>query len=327
MTSKLVSIGNDAFRGCSGITNMIVPDNVTTIGSGAFQACTSMAAVSLGIKNLSIQAYTFTSCTKLSDIEIPQSVMSIGMNALSLCNSISEVNIPKSVQSILFEAFSSCPLLKKVTINNDFLAFDRRIFENCSDYFTLYGNSGSTAQTYAQNNCHAFIAMYSGGTVRKKIVLCEAFIPNAVYTGKPQTPQVSVTDGDVVLNKDIDYTVRFSHNTEAGTARAEIIGIGKYAGTLVKEFLIGKAAQTIKASLYSASIRAGESAQITADGVGTVSYVSDNIDIAAVNAQGRVTGISPSVAKITVTIAGDANHNPGSKVLSITVTEKKSPLK
>lgn len=61
------------------------------------------------------------------------------------------------------------------------------------------------------------------------------------YTGNAHTPEVTVKDGDKALTKDTDYTVAYSNNVDAGTAKVTVTLKGNYTGTLSKEFTIGKA--------------------------------------------------------------------------------------
>ena len=39
VTYSVMSIGNEAFYGCSGLTSVTIPNSVTSIGSGAFYEC------------------------------------------------------------------------------------------------------------------------------------------------------------------------------------------------------------------------------------------------------------------------------------------------
>ena len=63
-------------------------------------------------------------------------------------------------------------------------------------------------------------------------------IDSKIYTGKLITPEVTITDEDLTLEKNIDYTISYTNNIEVGTAVAIIEGIGKYTGKIEKKFEI-----------------------------------------------------------------------------------------
>lgn len=56
-------------------------------------------------------------------------------------------------------------------------------------------------------------------------------IPAQVYTGGAIEPELAVTWKGAPLVKGTDYSVSYTDNTEIGTAKAVLTGIGKYAGT------------------------------------------------------------------------------------------------
>ena len=62
------------------------------------------------------------------------------------------------------------------------------------------------------------------------------------YNGTEQTPDVTVTDGEKTLGKDVDYTVSYSNNTNASTptsqAIATVTGKGNYKGIISTRFVI-----------------------------------------------------------------------------------------
>ena len=60
------------------------------------------------------------------------------------------------------------------------------------------------------------------------------------YTGSAIEPEITVTDGENTLTIGTDYTVSYSNNTNVGTAKATITGIGNYSGTVEKMFNIVK---------------------------------------------------------------------------------------
>ena len=65
-----------------------------------------------------------------------------------------------------------------------------------------------------------------------------------VYDSLAKKPGVLVMDGSMVLREDRDYTLSYSDNIDAGTAKVKITGQGDYQGTIVLSYLIRKAKLT-----------------------------------------------------------------------------------
>ena len=90
------------------------------------------------------------------------------------------------------------------------------------------------------------------GTVEKDFTITPASISDAdvkaidaqEYTGKAVEPEVTLTFGGKTLEKDKDYTVSYSNNTEAGTAKAAVSGKGNFRGSRDVGFTIEKSAKT-----------------------------------------------------------------------------------
>ena len=65
------SIGDYAFRGCSGLTSVTIPDSVTSIGDWAFDGCSGLTSVTIPDSVTSIGDYAFDGCSGLTSIAIP----------------------------------------------------------------------------------------------------------------------------------------------------------------------------------------------------------------------------------------------------------------
>ena len=65
------------------------------------------------------------------------------------------------------------------------------------------------------------------------------------YNGKAQTPDVTVTLNDKELEKNTDYRIDYVNNQNAGTATINITGMGRYEGSVSKDFTITKKAVTV----------------------------------------------------------------------------------
>ena len=58
------------------------------------------------------------------------------------------------------------------------------------------------------------------------------------YNGKEQKPTVTVKYNGKALNEKTDYTVSYLNNTNIGTAKVTVTGVGRYVGTVSKTFAI-----------------------------------------------------------------------------------------
>lgn len=79
--------------------------------------------------------------------------------------------------------------------------------------------------------------------------------------------------------------------------------------------------QSVKAEADASEIGIGETANITAEGIGKITYSSDNKAVATVSKNGQIKGVGAGTANIRVRAAGDEYTNPGNKTIEITVKE------
>ena len=116
---NVTSIGDYAFRDCSSLTSIKIPEGVTSIGHWAFRGCSSLTSITIPESVTSIGHWTFYGCRSLTSITIPESVTSIGENAFADCSSLKSIKIPKGVTSIDYQAFKGCKNLDVVIDNKE----------------------------------------------------------------------------------------------------------------------------------------------------------------------------------------------------------------
>lgn len=115
----------------------------------------------------SIGSDAFWGCKCLESVTISDSVAYINDRAFALCSSLKSVTIGKNVEFIFDFAFYDCTSLKNITISDNVTYIGRSAFGYNYDYyadtrtvgFTIYGYTGSGAETYAIKNGFDFISL------------------------------------------------------------------------------------------------------------------------------------------------------------------------
>ena len=125
---SVTSIGDGAFEGCRSLTEVVIPNSVTSIGDRAFSLCRSLTEVVIPDSVTSIGDRTFLGCSSLTEVVIPDSVTNIGKGAFANCCSLAEVVIPNSVTSIGGFAFMKCKSLAEVVIPNSVVCINSNSF-------------------------------------------------------------------------------------------------------------------------------------------------------------------------------------------------------
>ena len=123
-------ICDNAFTWCRSLSDIVIPDSVTSIGIGAFFNCSSLSNIVIPDSVTSIGGAAFFICGSLSSIVIPDSVTSIGDSVFRGCSSLSEIVIPDSVTSIGIGAFGGCASLQYLSIPKSVICLNGNPFYN-----------------------------------------------------------------------------------------------------------------------------------------------------------------------------------------------------
>jgi uncharacterized repeat protein (TIGR02543 family) len=178
-----------AFEGCTSLTSITLPKQISEIGEWMFCDCTSLTSITIPDGVTWISSYAFRGCTSLKEIHLPDGLEDIGWGILAHCTSLTSVTIPDGVSEVSGEMFYGCTSLTSVTIPDGATYIGWATFANCTsltsisipssvteigDYaigyastedgdlaqtknVTIYGYSGSAAETYAKNNGITFV--------------------------------------------------------------------------------------------------------------------------------------------------------------------------
>lgn len=191
----VVEIGANAFNGNSALTGVNLPNSVTVLGLGSFYNCQNLNSVFLGNGLISIGNGSFWGAQALTSIIIPHTVASIG-----------------------YATFANCNALTKITILNSSISFGGDVFGAIPD-LTIYGYSGSTAQSYAYANTRPFVSLPSSYVD----VYYSTHVQNVGWQGSKKNGEMSGTVGQglrlegikiLVDNSETDVVIQYQTHVQ-----------------------------------------------------------------------------------------------------------------
>lgn len=178
--------------------------------------------------------------SQVKKIVIKSGITSIPERAFAFFDKLEEVEIETGVKSIGKEAFYSCNALSKITIPASVKTIEEDILWTGS-YWIFDESHVVRATICAPYDAYAIKYAKKNG-IRYEINISKAKVSGLkasyVYNGKAQEPKVTVKLGSQKLKKDRDYSITYHNNKKAGTATAEINGMGDYVGTITLKFKI-----------------------------------------------------------------------------------------
>jgi hypothetical protein len=174
--NNVTSIGEGAFRSCSGLTSIMIPNSVTSIGEDAFRDCSNLTSVTIGNSVTSIGGNAFSNCSGLTSVTIPNSVTRLGDYAFYACSNLTSITIPNGVTSIGDCAFYNCSGLTSITIPNSVTSIGSSAFYGCSGLTSINVDSNNSIYD-SRDNCNAIIEKASNTLIAG----CQnTVIPNSV---------------------------------------------------------------------------------------------------------------------------------------------------
>ena len=137
VTYTVTSIGENAFRN-SDITDVWIPNTVTSIGKCSFGACSSLNYITIPGSVTEIGPAAFYGCSALKNVILPSGLKLIDENLFWGCTSLTSVTIPAGVTSIAEEAFRECLVLPSIIIPSSVTEIGNRAFEDCTSLKSIF---------------------------------------------------------------------------------------------------------------------------------------------------------------------------------------------
>lgn len=280
ISDSVESVGNCAFAGCSSIEEIIIPEGVTSINAEAFVGCTSLKTVKYLGDTAGWCAIEFRMTTS-NPAYIADELYING-------KLVSDVVIPDGTETVGAYAFAGCESISSVTFSDSVKTIAAGAFMSCS---------GLSEITLPENLNEIGEDAFAG---------CTGF----EYLHIP----ASVTSiGDGAIPETVDF---ICSDAENGAAKAYADANGMTFKFCVNHKVLGvslpEAAEITNQSTYQ--LEAVINPENPTDE--TVTWMSDNTSVAAVDENGVVTAVSVGEANITVT-TNDGGFTASCKVTVI----------
>ena len=212
--SSITTIGTNAFVGCKKITKINITDisawcNIT--GSIPCEGYRNLYLNGDLITDLvipdgitSIKDSAFSNFTNIISVTIPDSVTSIGESAFSGCTGITELTIPYGVTSVGEYAFYGCTCLATVTIPRGIDFIGEKAFYRCNLNSIVEGTGGYYSKYYVEDNC-----LIERSTNTLIVGTNNSFIPTDVVTvgdsafsGRTKMTAITIPDSVTYIGDD-----------------------------------------------------------------------------------------------------------------------------
>ena len=180
----MTGIGEAAFANCYSLELVVLPDTIDFVGAGAFAGCMNLGVVVFQGGTADVGDRAFVNCGLLQNVIFNGGIGALGMRVFEGCASLVEVIFPEGLENLPQNTFYDCISLECVVLPEGVTSIGGGAFGGCGSLcriqlpvsieeggidvsafdgvnptmLTVYGEAGSAAESFAEENGCSFIA-------------------------------------------------------------------------------------------------------------------------------------------------------------------------
>lgn len=206
--STVTYIGNSAFRGCSQLSEIVIPDGVVSIGQYAFSA-SGLVSVDIPDSVTTLDRGAFERCSRLTEISIGSGITELPLDVFASCYSLTSVTIPGTVETV-DGSFHDSSNIRSITIGDGVKRIERNAFANLPYITSLEIPDSVTYIGPAFSNC----------TGIGSVVIPDSVVEmEGTFSGCTSLNQVSFGSGLTTLGDDTFSQCAFTEVTVPSSIR------------------------------------------------------------------------------------------------------------
>ena len=247
------------------------------VSASAFENTASLKTVMLGSSVEKVEAKAFANCANLETVYLSDEIDSIHETAFDgsgdftiVCPNGNGAAYQKAIeiqtaakakgQTVTVTTMVISPIANQTYTGKEILpdftvtASGKRLTKDV-DYEVFYKNNveaGTASITVVGKGNYSIFAALAKFAILRRDLSDDVLVSNVL----PQTankngvePELALSCGDYILQKDVDYTVVYENNSEPGTATATVTGIGNFKGSKTLSFTITATPDTVEVTL------------------------------------------------------------------------------